>query len=190
MNRLRPIRVALLLVAVLAAPSWAVQRRGFRAPHMFRPPAAARRRPLGAGLARLSKLPPQKQEQVLRQDQAFQRLPPEKQQQVLKRLKWFNTLPPDKQEAVLQRMRRLGEMTPEQRNGLERLFQDWKTLPPPRQQQMRQAYANLRKLPPQQQEARLNNPNFQLRHSPQEIDMLRRALALDLPNDAVGTPPQ
>ncbi|MGH9472636.1 MAG: DUF3106 domain-containing protein [Terriglobales bacterium] len=181
----------MMAIAVLAAmlavtPGWG-QRRMRPMPPMR---MALPRRPLGSGLARLSRLPPKQQEKVLRKDPAFRRLPPDKQQQVLQRLRWFQNLPPQRQAAVLRRLRHLGELTPEQRNGLEGLYEDWRKLPPPQQRQLRRTYASLRRLPPEQQQARLSDSNFQTRFSPQQIDLLRRALALRLPDDLVGAPPR
>lgn len=183
----RSIGMAVLAAALCGAPAMA-QRRGFR-PMRPRPFRVENHRPLGSGLDRLSRLPPKQQEKVLRKDPAFQRLSPEQQQQILHRLQWFQSLPPQRQQQVLRRLHDLGELTPEQRKGLENLFQDWRKLPVADRQTVRRAYANLRRLPPDQQQARMNDPNFQQRFTPPQLDVLRRALALQLPNDLVGAKP-
>lgn len=147
------------------------------------------RRPLGASLGQMRQLPPGAREQQLRQDPAFQQLPPERQEQVMNRLRWFNALPPGRQQKVLERLQVLGRLSPEQRSGLEAIFPGWKGLELGRRRAVLGAYRNLHAMTPEKREQRFNNPKFQARFAPGEIELLRGTLALDLPDEVVRPGP-
>ncbi len=76
----------------------------------------------GDWLRRYMALPPQQQEQQLRQDPSFRNLPPDKQNHLLDRLRSFNSQPPEKKAKILNRMETFEHMTPEQQTAARNLF--------------------------------------------------------------------
>lgn len=182
-----------------AAPAFRVARPPAPAPEV-RPqetpretsPAAeaGQRPPLGVGLERLAALPPEQREQRLRSDPNFQRLPPERQQQMLRSLDKLNAMTPQQQQRLITRMRDLGRLNAEQRAGLENIFHQFQAMPPEQRRAFRTAYNNLRMLPPEQRERRMSRPEFQSRFSPEQLQSLHQALALNLPADVVGVKPE
>jgi len=187
------------LLMLVLAPLGAYAQRGrahppamprMSGPRISEPQITIPRAKLGSGIEQLSKLPPDEREQALRDDPAFQKLPPERQAKALESLHRLNAMTPEQQQRVIQRMRDLGRLTPDQRQGLEQIFHQFQAMPPERRRAFRAAYNNLRLLPPEQRELRMSQPRFQDRFSPDEIQSLHRALALDLPGDVVGSRPQ
>jgi len=107
----------------------------------------------------------------------------------MNRLRWFNALPPDRQQKVLQRLQLLGQLSPAQRSGLEAVFPVWKGLDPKRRRALLGAYRNLHAMPPEKRDKRFNNPGFQSRFAPEEIELLRNTLAIDLPDETIRPGP-
>ncbi len=172
----RLFRLVLTIVALLL-PLYGAQR--YRRVH----PGFRRHPPRQMDfLRRLSKLPPARQERMIRNSRQFQRLPPARQQQILARLRWFDSLPPARQQQVLRRMRQLQRLTPAQRQGLRQLQQGLKALPPPRRRMLRRAFIQVRDLPPPQQQRRIQRMIDHGRLDPQDAGLLQRALSLNLPS--------
>lgn len=143
----------------------------------------------GSGLERLNRIPPQAREDRLRQSPAFQNLPPEKQRAAIDSLRRLNALPPEQQKKIVQRLRAFSRLNPQQRDGLRDVYRDFQAMPPGDRGAFRSTYHQLRALPPDQRQQQLNSDAVQKRLSPAEISTLRKALALDLPDQLVGRQP-
>ena len=112
-------------------------------------------------IERLQELPPQKQEQFLRNNERFNSLPPQQQAQIRQRLEAWNRLNPEQQQALRDRQRIWEQMTPDQRTYVQQsLFPRWKQLPGPRRQAILQRLHSLRSMSEADRQAKLNDPAF------------------------------
>jgi len=112
-------------------------------------------------IERVQDLPPEKQEQFLRNNERFNSLPPQQQAQIRQRLEAWNRLTPDQQQALRDRQRIWEQMTPDQRSYVQQsLFPRWKQLPGPRRQAILQRLHSLRSMSEADRQAKLNNPAF------------------------------
>jgi Protein of unknown function (DUF3106) len=184
-----------LLVAALACSPVLGQRpmQMRRAPMQARPAAAqarAGRQPQGlpprqqinpqAGLKlppraleRLEDMPPDRQEQFLRNNQRFKMLPPDQQAQIRQRLEAWNKLSPQQPQDLRQRLQVWEKMTPTQRQYVQQtLLPRWQALPPERRQAIMQKLHSLRDLSEPDRQAKLSDPNFTLGLSVEDRDTL------------------
>lgn len=126
-------------------------------------------------IERLQDMPPQRQEQFLRNNQRFLSLPPEQQAQIRQRLEAWNRLTPDQRQALRDRQRVWEQMTPEQqRNVRQSLLPRWQQLPPPRRQGILQRLHSLRNMSEADRQAKLNDPAFVEGLNPEDREMLRQ----------------
>jgi hypothetical protein len=124
-------------------------------------------------IERLQELPPQKQEQFLRNNQRFNSLPPEQQAQIRQRLQAWNRLSPQQQQALRDRQRVWEQMTPEQRRYVQQsLFPRWQQVPPARRQAILQRLHSLRNMSETDRQARLTDPAFTQGLNPEDREML------------------
>jgi hypothetical protein len=130
------------------------------APNGVRPGANANNLPPKA-IERLQDMPPNRQEQFLRNNQRFQNLPPEQQAQIRERLQAWNRLTPEQQQNLRDRQHVWEQMTPEQRTYVRQtLLPRWQQLPPVRRQVIMQRLHSLRDMNEADRQAKLNDPAF------------------------------
>jgi predicted Fe-S protein YdhL (DUF1289 family) len=124
-------------------------------------------------LERLEDMPPDKQEQFLRNNQRFKMLPPEQQAQIRQRLEAWNKLSPQQRQDLRGRLQVWEQMTPAQRQYVQRtLLPRWQALPPERRQAILQKLHSLRDLSEPDRQAKLSDPNFTLGLSTEDRDTL------------------
>ena len=102
----------------------------------------------GDWLSKYMALPPQQQEQQLRQDPAFRSLPADKQNHLLDRLRKVQQPAPGEEGQILNRMETFEHMTPEQQTAARNLFARYRSLPDDQKAKVSQAYRRLRGMPP------------------------------------------
>ena len=137
------------------------------------PPAGNGNKLPPRAIERLQDLPPEKQEQFLRNNQRFNSLPPEQQAQIRQRLQAWNRLTPQQQQALRDRQRVWEQMTPEQRRYVQQsLFPRWQQLPPGRRQAILQRLHSLRDMSEPDRQAKLNDPAFVEGLIPEDREML------------------
>jgi hypothetical protein len=186
--QLAPILAAVLTAGLMCSPAFgqkfksAAQQEGQqrRAPQRpgrpnlpnALPPASANNLPPKA-IERLQELPPEQQEQFLRNNQRFNSLAPEQQAQIRQRLQAWNRLTPEQKQALRDRQRIWEQMTPEQRRYVQQsLFPRWKQLPPERRQAILQRLHSLRNMSEADRQAKLNDPAFVEGLNPEDREML------------------
>jgi hypothetical protein len=109
----------------------------------------------------LQDLPPNRQEQFLRNNQRFQNLPPEQQAQIRDRLQAWNRLTPEQQQNLRERQHVWEQLTPVQRQYVRQtLLPHWQQLPPVRRQAIMQRLHSLRDMSESDRQAKLNDPAF------------------------------
>ena len=124
-------------------------------------------------IERLQELPPERQEQFLRNNQRFNSLPPEQQAQIRQRLEAWNRLTPQQQQALRDRQHVWEQMTPEQRRYVQQsLFPRWQQMLPARRQAILQRLHSLRSLSETDRQAKLNDPAFTEGLNPEDREML------------------
>ena len=124
---------------------------------------------------RLREMPPDKQEQFLRNNQRFRTLPPDQQERIRQRLKTWNKLTPPQQDQFRERQKVWEQMTPEQRREVQQtLLPRWRQMPPPRRQAIMKRLHRLRDLPESDRQAKLNDPSFVEGLSPEDHEMLNQ----------------
>jgi len=110
---------------------------------------------------RLKNMPPDRQEQFLRNNRRFQNLSPERKAQIRQRLKAWNRLTPEQQQNLRDRQRIWEKMTPEQQVYVRKtLLPRWRQLPPPRRRAILQRLHALRNMKESDRRAKLNDPAF------------------------------
>jgi len=127
----------------------------------------------GDWLRKYGNLPPDEQEQQLKQDPAFQKLSPDKQDKLLNRLRNFNSQPPEKKAKILNRMETYEHMTPEQQANARNLFDRYHSLPEDQREKVLQAYRRLRGMPPDARNQAMNSEEFRNNFTDEQRDLLR-----------------
>ena len=153
---MRFLRMIGILALALAAAFAAQNGRGKApgaGPRMVNPESVA---------ARLMLATPQQRERALAL------LPPARQEQIRKQLQWFDGLPKAQQDAEIQRLERFAGLPPDQQIIVRLRLEALAKLPPVRRQAIRRALMILQTLPPPMRAARMNNPAFKARFSPEE----------------------
>jgi hypothetical protein len=124
-------------------------------------------------IERLQELPPERQEQFLRNNQRFNSLPAEQQAQIRQRLEAWNRLTPQQQQALRDRQHVWEQMTPEQKRYVQQsLFPRWQQMLPARRQAILQRLHSLRTLSETERQAKLNDPAFTEGLNPEDREML------------------
>jgi hypothetical protein len=126
-------------------------------------------------LERLEDMPPDRQEQFLRNNQRFKMLPPDQQAQIRQRLESWNKLSPQQRQDLRERLKVWEQMTPTQRQYVQRtLLPRWQALPPERRQVIMQKLHSLRNLSEPDRQAKLSDPNFTFGLSVEDRDTLNQ----------------
>ena len=126
-------------------------------------------------LERLEDMPPDKQEQFLRNNQRFKMLPPDQQAQIRQRLEQWNKLSPQQRQDLRDRLQVWEKMTPSQRQYVQRtLLPRWQALPLERRQAIMQKLHSLRNLSEPDRQAKLSDPNFTFGMSVEDRDTLNQ----------------
>ncbi len=134
----------------------------------------------GDWLRKYGNLPPDQQEQQLKQDPSFQKLSPEKQNKLLERLRNFNSQPPEKKAKILDRMETYEHMTPEQQASARNLFDRYHSLPEDQREKVSQAYRRLRGMPPDERNQMMNSDEFRNNFTEEQRGLLRGMTDLNL----------
>jgi hypothetical protein len=112
-------------------------------------------------MERLREIPPDKQENFLRNNERFRNLPPDRQAQIRERLQAWNQLTPARQQEFRERQRIWEQLTPDQRREVQqRLLPRWQQVPPSRRQAIMQRLHQLRDLSESGRQAKLNDSSF------------------------------
>jgi hypothetical protein len=112
----------------------------------------------------------------------FQALLPQRQEQIRKNLENWNRLSPTERDALRDRERILEQMTPQQRQYLRKvLLPQWQALPPARRILLNGRLHVLQGMTPAEREAAINDPRFMQGLSPDEQSVLRNLNALRNP---------
>ncbi|HUN87543.1 MAG TPA: DUF3106 domain-containing protein [Terriglobales bacterium] len=127
------------------------------------------------------------QKQSLENDPDFKKLTPERQQELQQRLQKFNNLPPDQQQRILERIDKFNRMSPQQRAQARALLDRMRTLPEERRNLIRQQIHALVGMTPDQRQRFMSSEQFDRQYSPDEREMMTRALEL---NDQIPAPTQ
>ena len=123
-------------------------------------------------------------------ERALAKLPPERQAQIRKQLEWFDSLPKAQQDAQIQRLQLFASLPPDQQIIVRLQMQAFAKLPPARRQAIQRALVNLQALPRNRRAARMNNPAFKSRFSPEELTIIEDlANAWLLPQAQSPAPP-
>ena len=126
------------------------------------------------------------QKQALESDPDFKKLPPERQQELQQRLQKFNSLPPDQQQRILERIDKFNRMTPQQKAQARALVDRMRALPEERRNLVQQQIHALVGMNPNQRQQFMNSEQFNRQYTPDERDMMGRAL--DLNEQIPGSP--
>jgi len=172
-----------------AAPGYAYPNQGFahsgqgttrpNYPNVFAQPNYTPPGHLGSWLNAHRNVPPQAQEQMLRNDPSFSRLPPAQQQRLMQQLNRVDRMPEAQRERRLARAENLERLSPQERAQVNESAREWRTLPADRQQLMKEAFRNLSEVPPDQRQTVLNSARYQNVFSPQERNILGNVLSVE-----------
>lgn len=121
----------------------------------------------------LLSLPPEQQQQFMRNNPRFRNLPPEQQERIQKRLEQFNTLPQKRREALRERFELFRQLPPEQQDRARTLYRQWMQYPPDRRQHLMREFRQLRDASPEERQQRLGSDDFRNRFSDREQETLR-----------------
>jgi len=119
------------------------------------------------------------QQQLLESDPDFKKLPPERQEQLKERLQKFNSLPPDQQQRILERIDKFNRMTPQQKAQARALLDRMRALPEERRELVRQQIHALVGMNPEQRQQFMNSEQYNRQYTPDEREMMGRALELN-----------
>ena len=131
---------------------------------------------------RLSALPPDQQEQLLRNSAAFQNLPAPEQQRILEGVRHWNAAgrPPGQLQEMIEHQHapgffeQLRGMPPEEQERVMQNDARFQTLPPERQQQIRQNLNRWNAATPEERQLLLQREQIVQSFSPQQRDQLRQ----------------
>jgi hypothetical protein len=134
----------------------------------------------GQWLRKYNNLPPEKQEQMLKQEPDFQKLPSDRQQRLLDRLRRFNQLPPDQREKMITRMERFEQLSPQQRERLLDFHKQLQSLPEDRRDAVRRAFRRLHTMTPDQRQQVFASERFKSMFDPKEQELIRNMAESDV----------
>jgi len=132
----------------------------------------------GSPLARWNQMTPEQREKQL------SKLPPERQQQIRERLEKFNSLPPEERERLQRRYDRFNSLPADKQDVVRRQIRSFSQLPQDRRPEVSREFSQLRRMSPEERQSRLNSDEFRSRFNPQEREILR-----DL-SENLSLPPQ
>jgi len=125
------------------------------------------------------------QKKSLESDPEYQKLQPQQQERLKDKLLKFNSLPPQQQEQILKRADKFERMTPQQRAQARAIGDRMRLMPEERRVMVRQQIHSLAQAGPEQRQKLLASDQFNRQFSPDERDVIQRALEL---NDAIPSP--
>jgi hypothetical protein len=130
-------------------------------------------------LERLSKLPPEEREKILRNNKRFQELPKERQEELLERFRRFQELPPEQKDLIEQRSMIFGNLTPEQQEKAREIYeQHWRKIAPERRRALVEEFRHLRGMSSEEREKHMADPDVEEHFNPEERDLLKQLVAL------------
>jgi Protein of unknown function (DUF3106) len=184
---MKPLVTMIVLVSALVMGAGAQDRpggnegkdKGKHAQRWQKGKAAGEHQP-GQWLRKYNNLPPEQQEQMLKQDPEFQKLSAEKQQQLLDRLRRFNQKTPEERDKMISRMERFEQLTPDQRQRLMQFQQRLKELPEDRRDQVRKAFRHLHNMTPEQRQEVFNSPRFKQMFNEKEQELVKSMVEADI----------
>jgi phage-related protein len=164
--------VALLAVALLAAPRGLAQRRGMGGghpqPHVPKPekerPAKPEKGP--HPVDEFLRMTPQQRQQAL------SRLPEERRRKIQEQIDRIDRLPPEQRERLRQQYERFRQLPPERQQAIRKAMQKLQNQPPDRQQAIREELNRLRAMPAGEREEHLNSPDVKSRYNKHEREIL------------------
>lgn len=143
-----------------------------RLPNALAPRGDANNLPPRA-IERLQDMPPERQEQFLRNNQRFLSLPPERQAQIRQRLEAWNRLTPEQRQELRERQHVWELMTPAQQRYVRQvLLPRWQQMAAERKQAILQRLRTLRSMTETDRQAKLNDPTFVEGLNPEDREML------------------
>jgi hypothetical protein len=117
---------------------------------------------------------PEEQQRFMENNERFKSLPPERQAQIRRNLEQWNRLSLEQKNAIQDRERFFESLSPQQRQYVRNnLLPRWQAMPFERRQLLLGRLRVLRDLPPAEREAKLNDQNFMQGLSPDEQQTLR-----------------
>lgn len=125
------------------------------------------------------------QKKSLESDPEYKKLQPDQQERLKDKLQRFNNLPPQKQDQILKRIDKFEHMNPQQRAQARALGDRMRLMPDERRSLVRQQIHSLAQETPEQRQKLLASDQFNRQFSPDERDVIQRALEL---NDSVPSP--
>ena len=164
--------LAVLVVALLAAPRGLAQKRGMGGSHpqqhapkpeKAHPPNPEKGPHPVDDFLRMS--PQQRQ-------QALSRLPEERRRKIQEQLDRFDRLPPAQKERLMQQYERFRQLPPERQQAIRKAMQKLQNQPPDRQQAIHQELNRLRAMPASEREEHLNSPDVKSRYNKHEREIL------------------
>jgi hypothetical protein len=125
---------------------------------------------------------PEEQNRFMQNNDRFQALPAQRQAQIRRNLEQWNRLSPTEQSAIRDRERTLEKMTPQQRQYVRNtLLPQWQALPPMRRLVINGRLHTLQGMTPAERQSALNDPLFMHGLSPDEQSLLRNLNSLRNP---------
>ena len=169
--------LAVLAVALLAAPRGLAQKRGMGGGrHPQERPVRPEKGPGPHPVDEFLRMSPQQRQQAL------SRLPEERRRKVQEQLDRIDRLPPAQRERLMQQYERFRQLPPERQQAIRKAMQRLQNQPPDRQQAIRQEINHLRAMPASEREEHLKSPEVKSRYNKHEREILAD-LAEALPPD-------
>ncbi|MBI2816108.1 MAG: DUF3106 domain-containing protein [Acidobacteria bacterium] len=135
---------------------------------------------------KLKDLPPEEQENVIRNNERFQQLPKEQQDRILRRWHRFQALPPEQKEMIRKRREAFERLTPEQRQKVRELFPRWRDLPDERRRALQDEFRKMREMSPEERDEYLSSKDVENRFSSEERELLKDLNSLGPPPPLAG----
>jgi Protein of unknown function (DUF3106) len=117
---------------------------------------------------------PEEQQRFMENNERFKSLPAERQAQIRRNLEQWNRLSPEQKNSIFDRERFFESLSPQQRQYVRNnLLPRWQAMSVERRQLLLGRLRVLRDLPPEERSAKLNDPKFMQGLSPDEQQTLR-----------------
>lgn len=121
----------------------------------------------------LKDLPPEEQENIIRNNERFQQLPKEHQERILRRWRRFQTLSPEQKEMIWRRREAFQRLTPEQRQKMREMLPRWQALSEDRHKALQEEFRKMRNMSPEERETHLASEDLASRFSAEERELLK-----------------
>jgi hypothetical protein len=129
-------------------------------------------------MEKLKNLPPEEQENVIKNNEHFQQLPKEQQDRLLRRWRRFQALPQDQKEMILKRGQAFNRLTVEQRQKIRELMPRWQALPEDRHKALQEEFRKMREMTPEDRDKHLSSKDVENNFNPEERDLLKQLNSL------------